>query len=68
VDRDRRRDRRRRSRLRRQSGRRFPGDDRERRSANVVYGWLYWWRGLELAILPHMVVDATLYIAVPVIV
>jgi membrane protease YdiL (CAAX protease family) len=31
----------------------------------VIYGWLYWWRGLELAILTHMAVYAFLYIAVP---
>jgi membrane protease YdiL (CAAX protease family) len=34
---------------------------------NVVYGWLYWWRGLEMAILAHMVVTAFLLIAVPAI-
>ena len=33
--------------------------------AALVYGWLYWRRGLELAILNHMVVTACLYIAVP---
>lgn len=32
---------------------------------NVVYGWVYWRRGLELAILTHMVVTAFLLIAVP---
>lgn len=31
----------------------------------VVYGWLYWRRGLELSVLAHMVVTAFLYIAVP---
>jgi membrane protease YdiL (CAAX protease family) len=32
---------------------------------NAVYGWLYWRRGLELAILTHVVVTACLYIGVP---
>lgn len=32
---------------------------------NAVYGWLYWRRGLEVALLTHMVVTACLYIGVP---
>lgn len=32
---------------------------------NVVYGWVYWRRGLEMAILTHMVVTAFLLIAIP---
>jgi membrane protease YdiL (CAAX protease family) len=34
--------------------------------AGIVLGWIYWWRGLELAIVTHMVAIATVYIAVPV--
>lgn len=34
--------------------------------AAVALGWLYWWRGLELAILTHMLAIAVLYIVVPV--
>jgi CAAX amino terminal protease family. len=34
--------------------------------AGIVLGWTYWWRGLELAIVTHMVAIATVYIAVPV--
>jgi len=33
--------------------------------AGIVLGWIYWWRGLELAILTHMVAIATVYIVVP---
>lgn len=33
--------------------------------ANLVYGWLYWRRGLELAVLTHALVPAILYIGVP---
>jgi hypothetical protein len=32
---------------------------------NAVYGWLYWRRGLETALLTHMVVTACLFIGVP---
>jgi len=31
----------------------------------IVLGWIYWWRGLELAIVTHMVAIATVYIVVP---
>jgi len=34
--------------------------------AGVILGWLYWWRGLELAVFTHMVAIVVLYIAVPV--
>jgi len=34
-------------------------------AAGLILGWLYWWRGLELAILTHMVAIVVLYIAVP---
>jgi Type II CAAX prenyl endopeptidase Rce1-like len=33
--------------------------------AGIVLGWIYWWRGLELAIFTHMVAIATVYIVVP---
>lgn len=33
--------------------------------AGVVLGWLYWWRGLEMAILTHLLAIAFLYIALP---
>ena len=33
--------------------------------AGVVLGWIYWWRGLELGILTHMIAIATVYILVP---
>ncbi len=33
--------------------------------AGLILGWLYWWRGLEVAILTHMVAIVVLYIAVP---
>ena len=33
--------------------------------AGVVLGWLYWWRGLEMAMLTHMVAIVVLYIAIP---
>ncbi len=34
-------------------------------AAGLVLGWLYWWRGLEFAILTHMMVIAVLYIVIP---
>lgn len=34
--------------------------------AGLLLGWLYWWRGLEMAMLTHMVAIAVLYVAVPV--
>lgn len=34
--------------------------------AGIAFGWLYWWRGLEIAILTHMVAIAGLYVGVPV--
>ena len=33
--------------------------------AAVAYGWLYWWRGLEAAVLAHIVVSAVLLFVVP---
>jgi hypothetical protein len=33
--------------------------------AAIVLGYLYWWRGLEAAILTHMVAITVLYIGVP---
>ena len=36
--------------------------------AGLVLGWLYWSRGLEVAILTHMVAIAVLYIAIPVLI
>jgi len=33
--------------------------------AGLVLGWLYWWRGLEMAMLTHMVAIVVLYVAVP---
>lgn len=33
----------------------------------IAYGWLYWWRGLESAILAHMTVTGFLYFAAPTI-
>ena len=33
--------------------------------AGIVLGAIYWWRGLELAILTHMVAIATVYIVLP---
>lgn len=35
--------------------------------AAIALGWLYWWRGLEAAILTHMVAIAVLYIGVPLV-
>lgn len=32
----------------------------------LILGWLYWWRGLEMAIFTHMAAIAVLYVAVPV--
>jgi len=34
--------------------------------AGVILGWIYWWRGLELAILTHMLAIVVLYIVVPI--
>lgn len=34
-------------------------------AAGLVLGWLYWWRGLEMAILTHMFAIMVLYIALP---
>lgn len=31
----------------------------------LILGWLYWWRGLEIAIFTHMVAIAVLYVAIP---
>ncbi len=33
--------------------------------AAAAYGWLYWWRGLEAAILGHLVVSLALLIVIP---
>ncbi|MBX3174910.1 MAG: hypothetical protein KF709_10895 [Gemmatimonadaceae bacterium] len=33
--------------------------------AGVMYGWLYWSRGLEVSVMTHTVVYLCLYIAVP---
>jgi membrane protease YdiL (CAAX protease family) len=33
--------------------------------AGLILGWLYWSRGLEIAVLTHMAAIAVLYIAVP---
>jgi len=33
--------------------------------AGVVLGWLYWRRGLEWAVLAHLVADAVLYLVLP---
>ena len=33
--------------------------------AGIVLGSIYWWRGLELSLLTHMVAIATVYIVVP---
>jgi hypothetical protein len=33
--------------------------------AGIVFGWLYWRRGLEAAILAHLAADSVLYLAVP---
>jgi hypothetical protein len=33
--------------------------------AGVVLGGLYWWRGLEMAILTHLLAIALLYLALP---
>lgn len=32
--------------------------------AGIILGWLYWWRGLEMAILTHMLASVVLYIGV----
>lgn len=33
--------------------------------AGMVFGWLYWWKGLEAAVLAHFTADAVLYLLVP---
>lgn len=33
--------------------------------AGIALGWLYWWRGLEAAILTHMVAIMVVYIGLP---
>lgn len=33
--------------------------------AGLILGWLYWWRGLESAILTHMTAIIVLYIIIP---
>lgn len=33
--------------------------------AGLALGWLYWWRGLEAAVLTHMLAIAVLYLGVP---
>lgn len=33
--------------------------------AGLVLGWLYWWRGLEFAILTHFAAILVLYVVVP---
>lgn len=33
--------------------------------AGLVLGWLYWWRGLEMAILTHVAAIGVLYIVLP---
>jgi membrane protease YdiL (CAAX protease family) len=32
---------------------------------NLLYGWTYWRRGLEYAVLTHGVLNATLYLGFP---
>ena len=32
--------------------------------AALVLGWLYWYRGLEAALVTHLVADATIYLAI----
>ncbi|HEY0555508.1 MAG TPA: CPBP family intramembrane glutamic endopeptidase [Thermoanaerobaculia bacterium] len=32
--------------------------------AALVLGWLYWYRGLEAAVVTHFIADATLYLAI----
>lgn len=32
---------------------------------NLLYGWTYWRRGLEMAVLTHGVLNATLYLGLP---
>jgi hypothetical protein len=34
--------------------------------AGLILGWLYWWHGLEMAILTHMFAITVLYFAIPV--
>jgi membrane protease YdiL (CAAX protease family) len=34
-------------------------------TAGVLLGWLYWRRGLEWAVLAHLVADAVLYLVLP---
>ena len=33
--------------------------------AGIVLGWLYWRRGLEWAVLAHLIADATMYLVLP---
>jgi membrane protease YdiL (CAAX protease family) len=33
--------------------------------AGIVLGWLYWRRGLESAVLAHLVADSVMYLVVP---
>ena len=33
--------------------------------AGLIFGWLYWWYGLEMAILTHVLAIVVLYIAIP---
>jgi hypothetical protein len=35
--------------------------------AGIVRGCVYWWQGLELAILTHMTAILVLYVAVPIV-
>ncbi len=35
--------------------------------AGVALGWLYWRRGLEWAVLAHLIADATMYLVLPAI-
>jgi hypothetical protein len=32
---------------------------------NVVYGWFFWRRGFELAVLVHITLNTALYVGVP---
>jgi membrane protease YdiL (CAAX protease family) len=35
--------------------------------AGVVFGWLYWRRGLEWAVVAHTIADSILYLVLPAI-
>jgi membrane protease YdiL (CAAX protease family) len=35
--------------------------------AGIVFGWLYWRRGLEMAMLGHFCADLVLHVATPLI-